>query len=220
MLRHKTRSSRSASTPRNSVRTRERLLHSAFSEIYKSGYQGTDLDTILSSAGVTKGALYHHFENKESLGYAIVDEVIAGITRDKWLQPLQNTPNPLNTLIEIVESTSIAPSDLRGGCPLNNLAQEMSPLDEGFRKRIAKVFADWHGAIVTALKNGQKSGQVRREIDVDDTATFFIAVYEGYISITKNSQDAKMMQSGKRSIVHFLEGLRVPSVGKGSGDLG
>jgi TetR/AcrR family transcriptional repressor of nem operon len=220
MLRRKNRSSCSAPTPRNPVRTRERLLHSAFSEIYKSGYQGTDLDTILSSAGVTKGALYHHFENKESLGHAIVDEVIAGITRDKWLQPLRNTRDPLNTLIEIVESTSIAPSDLRGGCPLNNLAQEMSPLDEGFRKRIAKVFADWHGAIATSLKNGQKCGQVRPEIDADDTATFFIAVYEGYIAITKNSQDAKMMQSGKRSIVHFLEGLRAASIRKSSGNLG
>jgi TetR/AcrR family transcriptional repressor of nem operon len=61
---------------------------------------------------------------------------------------------------------------------------------------------------------------VRPEIDADDTATFFIAVYEGYIAITKNSQDAKMMQSGKRSIVHFLEGLRAASIRKSSGNLG
>jgi TetR/AcrR family transcriptional regulator, transcriptional repressor for nem operon len=193
---------------RNPLRTRSRLLQAAFGEVYKSGFQGTDIDTILSSAGVTKGALYHHFENKESLGYAIVEEVVAGITRDKWVLPLQKTANPVATLIEIVESTSSEPADLRGGCPWNNLAQEMSPLDEGFRKRLAKVFADWHGSITAALKVGQERGQVRSDLNMEDTATFFIALYEGYISICKNSQDAKIMKSGKRSIVFYLESLR------------
>jgi TetR/AcrR family transcriptional regulator, transcriptional repressor for nem operon len=193
---------------RNPLRTRSRLLRAAFGEVYKSGFRGTDIDTILSSAGVTKGALYHHFENKETLGYAIVDEVVAGITRDKWVTPLQNAVNPVSTLVEIVNSTSSDPADLRGGCPWNNLAQEMSPLDEGFRKRLAKVFADWHGSIASALKAGQKLAQVRIDIDPEDTATFFIALYEGYISVCKNSQDAKIMQSGKRSIVQYLETLR------------
>ena len=64
---------------RNSQRTRERLLRAAFAEVHKSGFQNTDVDTILGAAGVTKGALYHHFENKESLGYAIVDEVVSEI---------------------------------------------------------------------------------------------------------------------------------------------
>jgi TetR/AcrR family transcriptional repressor of nem operon len=157
---------------------------------------------------VTKGALYHHFENKEALGYAIVDEVIAGITMEKWVRPLANTNDPIATLIEIVASTSIEPKDLRGGCPLNNLAQEMSPLDEGFRKRLAKVFAAWHGSIAKSLKEGQKKGSIRRDLDAEETATFLIAAYEGYISLCKNSQDPRMLQSGKRGIVHYLETLR------------
>jgi TetR/AcrR family transcriptional repressor of nem operon len=61
--------------PRDPVRTRQRLLQAAFQEVYHTGFQGSDLETILDGAGVTKGALYHHFENKEALGYAVVDEV-------------------------------------------------------------------------------------------------------------------------------------------------
>ena len=41
------------------------------------GFQSASLDTILASAGVTKGALYYHFNSKEALGYAVVEEIIA-----------------------------------------------------------------------------------------------------------------------------------------------
>lgn len=62
---------------RDPERTRERLLQAAFREIYRSGFQSASLDTILAAAGVTKGALYYHFDSKEALGYAVVEEVIA-----------------------------------------------------------------------------------------------------------------------------------------------
>jgi TetR/AcrR family transcriptional regulator, transcriptional repressor for nem operon len=193
---------------RNPGRTRERLLQAGFRHIYKSGYQGTDIDTIIESAGVTKGALYYHFDNKEALGYAIVDEVITGITLEKWVRPLQNPDDPIRALIEIVQSTSLAPDDLRGGCPLNNLAQEMSPLDEGFRKRLAKVFDLWLNSIADALGDGQKRGVVRSDIDADETAGFLIATYEGYLSLAKSSQNPQMLQSGKRNMKRYLESLR------------
>lgn len=195
---------------RNAARTRSLLLQAAFQQVYKTGFQGTDIDTIIESAGVTKGALYHHFASKEALGYAIVDEVIYGITLEKWLRPLQNPENPIATLISIIESTSLAPDDLRGGCPLNNLAQEMSPLDEGFRTRLAKIFNDWLSAIAGALREGQKRGLVRTDIDPDEIAGFLIATYEGYLSLTKSSQDPRMLESGKRSMARYLESLRAP----------
>jgi AcrR family transcriptional regulator len=195
---------------RNPERTRERLLKSAFSEVYRSGFQGSDIDAIINAAGVTKGALYHHFDSKEALGYAIVDEVIAGITLEKWIRPLHNPDDPIAALIAIVESTSLSADHVRGGCPLNNLAQEMSPLDEGFRRRLAKVFDDWLGAIAGALRSGQRRGLVRADLDPNETAGFLIATYEGYISLSKSSQDPHMLQSGKRNMVRFLESLRTP----------
>jgi AcrR family transcriptional regulator len=109
-------------------RTRDLLLQSAFQEVYRSGFQRADLDRIPANTGVTKGALYYHFESKAALGYAIVDEVIAGLMRDRWLRPLRGSADPIGTLISVLERTSVRPEDVRCGCPLNNLAQEMSPL--------------------------------------------------------------------------------------------
>ena len=208
MLAQTKRSRRSGAATRDPERTRERLLRAASQEMHSSGFRSADLDIILAAAGVTKGALYYHFNNKEALGYAVVDEVIAGITREKWVRPLQNSKSPIDALIRIIQSTSLKAEDLRRGCPLNNLSQEMSGLDEGFRRRTAKVFREWHDAIAAALLAGQAHGVVRTDVDANDTATFVIAVYEGYVSLAKNSQVARTLRSGKTNVIRHLESLR------------
>lgn len=195
---------------RNPERTRERLLQAASREVYISGFQSASLDTILVSTGVTKGALYYHFKSKEALGYAIVEEIIGPDCLAKWLHPLQRGKDPIDTLIGIVQGHSVRPEDVRGGCPLNNLAQEMSPLDEGFRRRLEMVFRAWREGVAAALREGQARGRVRRDVEPDEAAGLLIAMVEGYGSLAKNAQDAKVWKAGIRNIVGWLQSLRPP----------
>src|SRR5215472_16742829 len=195
---------------RDAERTRERLLQAGFREVYRSGFQSASIDTILAATNVTKGALYHHFDSKEDLGHAIVEEIVAKFTQNKWLRPLQQGKNPIHTLIGIVQATSVRPKDVNGGCPLVNLAQEMSPLDEKFRKRLETIFNAWQEGIATALRRGQSQGTVRRDLVPEDTAGFLMAMYEGYVLLAKNAQDAKVWNVGIRNIVGWLRSLRAP----------
>ncbi len=208
MLIARKKSKRRAIRLRDPERTRERLLQAAFREVYRLGFQSASLDRILAAAGVTKGALYHHFDSKEALGYAIVDEVIAPDLRRSWLRPLESGDDPVDTLIDVVHNITVRPADVRGGCPLNNLAQEMSPLHAGFRKRLATVFDGWREAIASILRRGQAEGSVRREVEPDDAAGLLIAMVEGYGSLAKNAQDPKVMKAGIRNIVGWLRSLR------------
>jgi TetR/AcrR family transcriptional regulator, transcriptional repressor for nem operon len=201
---------RGATRLRNPERTRERLLQAAFREIYRSGFQSASLDTILAGAGVTKGALYYHFDSKEALGYAVVEEVIAPDNRVQWLRPLQMGKDPIDALIGAVQAISVRPEKVRGGCQLNNLAQEMSPLHAGFRKRLATVFHAWREGVADALREGQTHGRVRRDVEPDDAAGLLIAMVEGYGSLAKNAQDPKVMKAGIRNIVTWLRSLRSP----------
>ncbi len=208
MLARRKGARRSGSAPRDPERTRGRLLRAAFEEIHRSGFRSADLDAILAAAGVTKGALYHHFDNKEALGYAVVDEIIASKVNQKWVQPLRNAKNPIDALIRIFQSESLKREDVQRGCYLLNLSQEMSGLDEGFRRKTARIFKDWHDAMAEALREGQKRGVVRSDLNADETATFLLAAWEGYAALGKNSQDARMLQSGQRSVRRHLESLR------------
>src|SRR3984957_1859083 len=196
------------STSRNSERTRGLLLQAAFKEIYRSGYRSADLDAILAAAGVTKGALYYHFDDKEALGYAVLDEVMLSDLHKKWVLPLKNAKNPIDVLVRIVHSESLKREDIQRGCPLLNLSQEMSGLDEGFRRRTAQVYKDWHVAMAEALRQGQKRRVVRSDINANETAMFLIAAWEGYVVLGKNSQDPRTVRSGQRRVSGQLESLR------------
>jgi AcrR family transcriptional regulator len=195
---------------RDPERTRERLLQAGFREVYRSGFQSASIDTILAATSVTKGALYYHFDSKDDLGYAIVEEIIAKLPHDNWLRPLQRGKSPIDALIGIVQATSVRPEDVKGGCPLVNLAQEMSALDEQFRKRLETIFKAWQEGIATALRKGQSEGTVRRDLVPEETAGFLIAMYEGYVLLAKNAQDAKVWNVGIRNIVGWLRSLRPP----------
>jgi TetR/AcrR family transcriptional repressor of nem operon len=193
---------------RDPERTRERLLQAAFREILRSGFQSAGIDTILAATNVTKGALYHHFDSKEALGYAIVDEIIAKLVRDGWLRPLLGDGQPIDILIGVVRRISDRPKDVRVGCPLLNLAQEMSPLDEQFRKRLKRLFLAWQEGVATLLRKGQSQGTVRRDLNAYEAASFLVAMVEGYVSLAKNAQDVKVWEVGKRNIVGWLKSLR------------
>jgi TetR/AcrR family transcriptional repressor of nem operon len=195
---------------RDSDRTRERLLQAASREIYRSGFQSASLDTILASAGVTKGALYYHFDSKEALGHAVVEEIIAPDVHGKWVRPFQNGKDPIDALIGAVQRIPVRPADVRGGCQLNNLAQEMSPLDAGFRKRLAIIFDAWRDAVASVLREGQTNGSVRRDVKPADAAGLLIAMVEGYAALAKNAQDPKVIKAGIRNIVGWLRSLRAP----------
>jgi len=196
--------------------TRRRLLHAAFSEVYRYGFQSAGIDSILAATNVTKGALYHHFESKEALGRAIIEEIIAEITSDRWLRPLQQSKdkNPIDALIDIVQAIPARPRDVKRGCPLVNLTQEMSLLNEQFRKRLERIFKAWQEGIATALREGQHTGTVRRDLAPEETASFLIAMIEGYEVLAKNAQDAKVWNMGIKNIVGWLNSLRAPGNGR------
>ncbi len=196
--------------------TRERLLQAAFREVYRYGFQSAGIDTILARTDVTKGALYYHFESKEALGHAIIEEIVAEITRDRWLRPLQQSKdkNPVDALIGIVQAIPARTKDVKRGCPLVNLTQEMSQLNEQFRKRLEKIFKAWQEGIATALREGQHAGTVRRDLVPEETAGFLIAMVEGYEVLAKNAQDAKVWNMGIKNIVSWLSSLRAPGKAK------
>jgi TetR/AcrR family transcriptional regulator, transcriptional repressor for nem operon len=195
---------------RDPERTRERLLQAAYREVRRSGFQSAGIDTILAATNLTKGALYYHFDSKEALGYAIVDEVIAKLVSDRWLRPLLSDGQPIDILIGIVQRIPARPAEIRVSCPLLNLSQEMSSLDEQFRKRLERLFLAWQEGVATLLRKGQSQGTVRRDLNADEAASFLVAMVEGYGSLAKNAQDVKVWEVGIRNIVGWLKSLRVP----------
>ena len=195
---------------RESDTTRDKLLKAAFEEIYRRGFQAASLDTILAKAGVSKGALYHHFPDKASLGYAVVDEFVKGLLLERWgvLEPPSG--DPITALQRILRGrvAKLTSREVELGCPLNNLAQEMSPLDQRFRRGVNATFDIWTDAVAKDLASGQAQGTVRKDVDARKIAAFIVASIEGSFGLAKGAQSASMLRSNLEVLSTFLESLR------------
>ena len=201
---------------RESDATRDKLLKAAFEEIYRRGFQAASLDTILAKAGVSKGALYHHFPDKASLGYAVVDEVVKGLLLERWgvLEPPSG--DPITALQRILRGrvANLTSREVELGCPLNNLAQEMSPLDQRFRRGVNATFDIWTDAVAKDLASGQAQGTVLKDVDARKIAAFIVASIEGSFGLATGAQSAAMLRSNLEVLSSFLESLR-PTPKKG-----
>ncbi len=109
--------------------------------MHAHGFQGMRVDEVIRLSGLQKGAFYHHFGSKSELGYAVLREQIKPLVESVWFtpflevkDPIQDIPQLLGTIVERIPA-----SMQKHGCPLNNLAQEMSSQDEVFRQYIAEL---------------------------------------------------------------------------------
>lgn len=191
--------------------TRHAVLKAAYEEIHRQGFQSASLANILAATGLTKGALYHHFANKQQLGYAVLDEVIRPDLTERWIAPIQvDDANPIDTLTAVIMQAgeTLSEDDIVLGCPLNNLSQEMSPVDEGFRERIRDLYAEWREALCAAFVRGKHNGQVRADVDEAAAATFIVGALEGCVGMAKNARSRDVLMQCGLGILAYLESLR------------
>lgn len=194
---------------RNLEESRKAILQVAFLEVLAKGFQGVSIDDIVSKTPYTKGAFYNHFPTKLDLGYALVGEVISPMILERWIEPLKKYENPIEGIKAQLQS-NIGGADmklLRLGCPLNNLVQEMSPIDKGFRVRLQSALNLWINEMDTQLKRGKQNGYLRKNIKTIDAAKFIIMAHEGFYGLIKGVGDEGLFKSLKNSMAAYFESI-------------
>lgn len=193
--------------------TRQRILEKNFAVMHKHGYQGTRADKVVKELGVSKGAFYHYFDSKQALGYAIVDEIIGPLYLELWERPSRMQGHAIENLISLLRQLmENQPEEKIGlGCPLNNLIQEMSPLDEGFRTRLNRVVERMEASVAQTLRRGQHAGQVRDDIDVEAAAIFVVSSVEGAFGIAKTRRSPAALEAAMQQLIKYLTMLSTES---------
>jgi AcrR family transcriptional regulator len=197
--------------------TREKLLTAAFCEIHRQGFQAASIANILQDTGLTKGALYHHFTTKQALGLAVIDEVIKERLEGLVFKPLRESKRPVETLLDIIATIDKkVPSDfVMLGCPLNNLMQEMSALDEVFQERLNVVLGIWQKTVEDALQRGQERGEIRADVDYQAAALFIVSAWEGCIGVAKNMKSPTAFGVCMQQLHGYVQGLMPVKMEKG-----
>ena len=180
---------------------RKRILDATAEAFQKRGYHATSTHDIVRAAGVTAGALHHHFPTKKVLALDVIQERVAPTVGKHWLEPVRSARNAeagIRTAFEQIAS-ALERSRTILGCPLNNLALELCAADPDFRAAIENIYDVWRKVIADKLRADFKGAS-----DAEALATFVIASYSGAIAQAKAKQStAPLRTCAAQLLLHF-----------------
>ena len=186
---------RSGTRPRKRINDpggmRRKVLDVAEEAFQARGYHASSLGDLMAAAGVSGGALHHHFPTKKALALAVIEERVAAAVEETWIAPVKTAASAREGVRAVFEAVA-AELEQQGfvrGCPLNNLAHELSLADPDFRAALAGIFAAWRQAIADKIKADQQEGR-EQGIDPQHFAALAVASYSGAMSMAKTAQDA------------------------------
>ena len=142
---------------------RARVIDAATKEFAKKGYHDASISIIASKAGISVGAIYKYFENKQDLFLTILDESISRV--ENLLLGLAKTDEDVMIKVEKILREIITASREDG--VLIKLYNSMTNIND---KKLASQFATEMERITAeiyteAIREGQENGEIRKDID-------------------------------------------------------
>jgi len=184
---------------------RTRVLDVAANLFQTHGYHATSIKDVMQATDVSGGALHHHFPSKKQLALAVIQDRVAPAVRQTWIAPVLSASS-LEKGIAAVFREIIAGLESRGsvaGCPLNNLALELSLSDPDFRGAINAVFDEWQAAFaqrIAATRGGTRLDRAKRM----DAAAFIVSVYSGAMTLAKSAQSTSPLRAAATVLSRWL----------------
>ena len=189
-----------AVTQSRALETREKILQAAARLFALKGYHDTKLEEVLAAAPVTKGAFFHHFRDREDLGFAVLDwhmsqrrQLLDAIEQEL---PLAQDAPPLERVfrrLDAIQEMARRRERLKGGCIIGNLSTALSDCHDGFRQRLAACFEEMAQEFRPHLESAARS--LRRPIrpDASELARYVVTVIEGAIMQARTLGDANLL---------------------------
>src|SRR5882724_5283980 len=180
--------------------TREKILQAAAHLFALKGYHDSKLEEVLDTAQVTKGAFFHHFRDREDLGFAVLDwhmgqrrQLLDAIEQElpvgREADPLQQVFRRLDAIQEMVRRRD----GCKGGCIIGNMSTALSDCHDGFRKRLAECFDEMAQEFLPDLEAAARQGRVTRRPKTRELARYIVTVIEGAIMQARTLGDAKLL---------------------------
>lgn len=188
---------------------RERLLETAQQLMRAKGYAATTIDEICAAAGVTKGAFFHYFADKQDLGKATLEGFMSAQQRKVQKSALPPNADPLKRVYGYVDFAIKLSRDpaSRHGCLLGNFAQELSDTHHEIRDLCVQHFSQWAEVLRRDLEAAKVRYAPRAKFDTASLADHFIVVFEGALILGKAKQDMRVVEQSLRHFRNYLQSL-------------
>jgi len=193
-----------------SAQTKQLILEEAFHLFHRKGFQSTSLDKVLAATRLTKGAFYHHFQNKHELALEVISTKVKAWLYEGLIAPLYEQEEPIKLLKQVFTQRLNAFSwEIKQiGCPVNNLMNEIGDKEAAYQRALRQIMEEWKAALINLLEKGKKSGSLNAEIDSESVAVYLMAAYEGVKGIRKLYNDDQVLEQYLTALQDYIDRLR------------
>jgi len=172
-------------TKEEAEKTRARILASALSLFVKKGYEHTTFTDIAARLKMTKGAVYWHFDSKETLLVALVDEMLTKFHR-QMDELMAKTSLTFPAVAEMMVEGAVRTVEDPKGAAFFILMQTQikwgsESMDKAREELMAgKTNGPYH-AFIQAVENDIAEGRVRQDVNPIAIASVGMSVWNGMV---------------------------------------
>jgi TetR/AcrR family transcriptional regulator, transcriptional repressor for nem operon len=188
--------------------TQERILRTAFQLFHEQGYHATGVATILREAGVNPGSMYHAFPSKDALLFGVLRFAL-GLLRPAVMEPVEaRETDPIGRVFALLERyrSGMEHKGCRMGCPIGNLALEVSDDLPEARDLIHQNFENWASRVETWLNDA--ADRLPRSCDKRSLARFILTVMEGGLMQARAAGNLEPFDESVAELRRYFDALQ------------
>lgn len=165
-----------------SERTKKHILKTVAPVFNMNGYAGTSLSDITEVTGLTKGAIYGHFNNKEELALQAFNFNGRWITRHMKAD-MDASDSPLGKMKAITHfyRKYYEMTISFGGCPILNVGIDANHQNPLLLNRVKDVVRKLQNNLAEIITDGIEAGEMKRDLDPDQISKRIFAMIEGSV---------------------------------------
>lgn len=164
--------------------TTDKILEAAAEFFASHGYVNSTLDDVAALAGFTKGAVYYHFKDKQSLLLEVLKR-IEQRSIDTTAAKVNERGGPAAERLELFvrHQTRWAAQHPRDLAILMLVSAETAYTSQRVRTQVLKIYRKLGALLEEIIENGKLSGEFSRSQETRDTVLYLQAVHDGNMMI-------------------------------------
>jgi len=172
--------------------TRSVVLAHALALASEVGLQGVTIGTLAERAQMSKSGLFAHFESKEALQIAVLDEAVHRFV-DRVVAPALTKKRGEPRIRALIQNwLAWADADfMPGGCVFVASIADFDDRDGPVHDRLAASQRDWLETLTTAIRIAVDEGHFRADLDAKQLAHELLALAYGTHLMTRLLRDPK-----------------------------
>lgn len=177
-------------------KTRQRILDAATWLILREGFRAASIERVCAQAGVSKGAFFHHFADKEELGIATVEAWGAHGTsmyEKAWEDPAEDPLRQLDRMIDIMVGFTKDEHE-PCVCVIGMVTQEHPAEHARLRLACSDQLNLWSGHVQHLLEAAAARHPTRPGFDAPVIARFLNSLWQGSMLVAKGTAGGQVIR--------------------------